>query len=255
MESAPPSIFSNSRRTALRHRMLRLQGMPSAARFVIDDMASDVVERLAFLRHEPARSLVIGDYTGQLAAQLSGEVVQADIVQQDAVLALDLEQPYPLAGFDLIVCLGLLDSVNDLPGALIHLRKGLAPGGMIIASFVSAGSLPELRQIMLTADDERPAARLHPMVDVRAGAQLLQRAGWGDPVVDSHCLDVSYGSLPRLIADLREQGLGCVLSSPSPHVGKAGFQRALQAFDAASAPDGRLTEQFEIITLTGRRRT
>ena len=57
-------------------------------------------------------------------------------------------------------------------------------GGLAIASFMGAGSLPVLRRIMQAADGHRPAARVHPMVDVRAGAQLMQRAGWSDPVAD-----------------------------------------------------------------------
>ncbi|GAA0279178.1 methyltransferase domain-containing protein [Alteraurantiacibacter aestuarii] len=258
MASAPPTIFSNTRRKAARRRMLRLQQQPDPARFIIDDMVDDVIERLGFVQADPARSLVIGDYSGRLSAWLGGDVEMADIVGGESVAApdleLDLERPFPSSGFDLIVCLGLLDSVNDLPGALIHLRAALAPGGMVIASFVGAGSLPALRQIMLAADGDRPSARVHPMVDVRAGAQLLQRAGWSDPVVDSHRLNVRYGSMQRLVGDLRAQGLGSTLASAAPHVGKSGHARALRAFDELAGTDGRLTEQFEILTLTGRRR-
>ena len=47
-----------------------------------------------------------------------------------------------------------------------------------------------LRAVMLAADGERPAARMHPMVDVRSGAQLLQRCGYADPVANTRGLDV-----------------------------------------------------------------
>ena len=144
-----------------------------------------------------------------------------------------------------------LDTVNDLPGALIHIRNALAPGGRAIASFVGAGSLPALRGIMLAADGERPAARVHPMVDVRAGAQLLQRAGWADPVADSRTLTVAYRSLDRLAEDLRAQGLGNVLASHAPLARKA-LERARTAFAAAADEQGRVVESFEILTLSGR---
>jgi SAM-dependent methyltransferase len=121
------------------------------------------------------------------------------------VLALDEEAPYPVKGFDLIVSLGTLDTVNDLPGALIHLRHALAPGGLALISMMAAGSLPVLRSIMLEADGERPAARLHPAVDVRSGAQLLQRVGLANPVADARGLDVRFGSLGALVSDLRAQ--------------------------------------------------
>jgi len=257
MSSAPPTIFSPARRIAARRRLRTLQQRPDAARFVIEDMVEDVIERLAFLRHEPRRALVVGDWSGQLAARLAEQgaaVTRADPAPAADEEALDEEQPYPFSGFDFIASLGTLDTVNDLPGALIHIRQALAPGGLAIASFVGAGSLPVLRGAMFAADGDRPAARLHPMVDVRAGAQLLQRTGWADPVVDGHALKVRYSSLSRLVGDLREQGLGNVLASPAPPLGKAQLRLAEQAFTAAADGEGRVTETFEILTLSGRRR-
>ena len=213
-------------------------------------MVEDTLERLAFVRHEPGKALVIGDWTGALAIELTlqgCEVTSAD------PLTLDEEQPYPASGFDLIASLATLDTVNDLPGALIHIREALAPGGRAIASFVGAGSLAHLRRAMLVADGERPAARLHPMVDIRAAAQLLQRSGWAEPVADSRTLKVSYRSLDRLVADLRDQGLGNVLASAAPPLGKAALERARAAFLASAGPDGRVVESFDIVTLSGRR--
>jgi SAM-dependent methyltransferase len=149
--------------------MLELQRHADAPRYILDDMIEDVLERLSFLRHEPGKALVVGDPEGPL--QTSLEAAGCTVVSTDPALGLDEEQPYPFGQFDLIAGLGTLDTVNDLPGALVHLRGALAPGGLLIASFVGAGSLPALRAAMLAADGDRPAPREHPMVDVRAGAQ------------------------------------------------------------------------------------
>lgn len=246
--SAPPSIFAPQRRMAARRRMRALQHRPDAARYLIDDMVEDMLERLAFLRHKPTRALVVGDWTGTLAPALSAR--GANVTSAAPEQGLDEEQPYPFAGFDFIASLGTLDTVNDLPGALIYLRNALAPGGQMIASFPGAGSLPMLRSVMLDADGERPAPRLHPMVDVRAGGQLLQRAGFADPVIDSRSLRASFRSLDGLIADLRAQGLSNVLARPGPALGKSALARAREAF-AAAGSDGRTTEHFEILTLSG----
>lgn len=251
--SQPPRIFAPNRRLAARRRALALQNQPDAARYLLDDMVEDVLERLAFVRAEPQRALVVGDWSGALAKTLraqGAEVVEADPAGLRGVMVLDEEQPYLLRDFDLIVSLGTLDTVNDLPGALIHMRQALAPGGLMIASFAGAGSLPTLRAIMLTADGERPAARMHPMVDVRAGAQLLQRAGFADPVSDGRSLKVRFRSLAGLVGDVRAQGWGGVLTQGGPPIGKAAYVRALAAF-ADSAEEGRVTEVFEIVTLSG----
>ena len=79
------------------------------------------------------------------------------------------------------------------------------------------------------------------------------RAGWAEPVADSRTLRVSYRSLDRLVSDLRDQGLGSVLASPPPPLGKAALERARAAFLEAAARDGRVVESFEILTLSGRR--
>ena len=102
-----------------------------------------------------------------------------------------------------------------------------------------------LRAAMLAADGERPAPRLHPAVDVRAGGQLLQRAGWADPVVDSRSLAVRFSSLDSLVADLRAQGLSNCLARSGPALTR-------QQLGTARAEFGQGTiETFEILTLTG----
>lgn len=246
MSNAPPTIFTPQRRLAVRRRMLALQRRPDAARYLIEDMIEDVQERLAFLRVEPERALVIGDWTLGLAATLTAEVLEP-------LAGFDEECPLPRAGFDFIASLGTLDTVNDLPGALVHLRNALTPGGLMIASFMGAGSLPQLRAAMLAADGERPAPRLHPMVDVRAGGQLLQRAGFADPVVDGRTISASFRSLDGLVADLRAQGLSSVLARGGPPLNRTAFARARETF-AAAGQDGRTVERFEILTLSGWRK-
>jgi hypothetical protein len=244
-----PTIFAERRRVARALRSARrLRSEADPATFLLDDMAEDMIERLAFVRHTPERALFVGGCTAALAAQLGqgGGQLEVDVAANPAE---------PLAGgpYDFIGVIGQLDAVNDLPGALIHLRAALVPGGLVIASFVGGQSLPALRAAMLAAEPDRPAARLHPLVDARAAPALLQRAGWKDPVVDTHTLTVRYSSLERLVADLRDQGLGNALARPAPPLGKAALARARAAFAARAEVDGKTAETFEIVTLTGRR--
>lgn len=242
-QTAPPQIFAPARRLAARRRALAMQARPGAARYLLDDMVEDVLERLAFLRHQPATALVIGDWTGSLARALRAQ--GCAVTAAEPAEGFVEETPYPTSGFDLIASLGTLDTVNDLPGALIHIRSALAPGGLAIASFSGAGSLPALREAMLMADGDRPAPRLHPAVDVRAGGQLLQRAGWASPVIDSRSLNVRFSSLSSLLADLRAQALSNCLARSGPALGKAALARAEEKFAAPRV------ETFEILTLSG----
>lgn len=229
--------------------MARLQTSADAPRYIADDMADDVLDRLSFLRHEPKRALMISDWTGAVAAGLAA--LGATTETRDPVM-IDEEAPITTAnGYDFIASLGTLDTLNDLPGALVHLRRALVDGGLMIACFMGAGSLATLRSIMLEADADRPSPRIHPQVDVRAGGQLLQRCGFADPVVDSHHIDVRFSSFERLIGDLRAQGLGNCLARPGSVLSKAALARAKAAFAARAEADGKVTERFEILTLSG----
>jgi SAM-dependent methyltransferase len=244
-------IFTASRKIAVRRRMLARQKRPDAARFLFDDMAEDMAERIAFLCHRPDHALVVGDPAGGMADALRQSGCSVD--HREPAAGFDEEHPFAADRYDLIASIGTLDTVNDLPGALLHYRAALKPGGLMLASFAGAGSLPVLRAAMLAADGDRPAPRLHPMVDVRAGGQLLQRAGFADPVVDSRSLEVSYPGLDRLIGDLRDQGLSNVLADAGPPLHRTALHRARTAF--ADAGDGaRTLERFELLTLSGWKR-
>ncbi len=242
----PPQIFSPARRLAARCRALALQARPGAATYLMDDMAEDLVERLAFLRHQPKRVLLIGMAPGSLVADLTAQ--GAEVTQAEPAAGFVEEQPFPQSSFDLIASFGTLDTVNDLPGALIHIRNALAPGGLAIVSFVGAGSLPVLRSAMLAADGERPAPRIHPAVDVRAGGQLLQRAGWVDPVVDSRPLEVRFSSLASLLADLRAQALTNVLLQSGSALDRQQYSIVKEQFGTGTI------ERLEILTLSGWKR-
>ena len=244
-QPAPPVIFAPQRRLAVRRRMLRAQREALAPRYLIDDMVADVIERVAFLRHTPRRVLAIGDL-GEIGARLASP--ECEVTGLDPAAQFDQEAPFPVAEFDTVISLGTLDTANDLPGALIHLRSALAPGGLVLASLVGAGCLPHLRAAMLAADGDRPAPRMHPAVDVRGGGQLLQRAGWGDPVVDSRSLSVRFSSLTSLVADLRAQGLSNCLARSGPPLTRAQLATASKSFGNSKV------ETFEILTLTGWKR-
>jgi SAM-dependent methyltransferase len=244
-----PTIFAEQRRLARVQRSVhRRQRSGAAASFLIDDMADDMIERLSFVCHVPRAGLVLGACAEPLAAYLQkdgGRLANSESTNP--------AEPLQGAPFDFIGVIGILDAVNDLPGALIHIRNALEPGGLAIASFIGGASLPRLRAALMVADADRPAARIHPMVDPRAVPQLLQRAGLKDPVVDTHRLQVRYAALDQLIADLRDHGLTSALASTAPPLGKAALLRARSAFLAQADPDGKVSETFEIVTLTGRR--
>ncbi|MDT0576623.1 methyltransferase domain-containing protein [Croceicoccus sp. F390] len=252
---APPVIFSAQRRMNARARMASIQRRSKdAAQTLHREMALDAIDRIAFVTSRFASAMVLGDTTGKLSAWLEERGTRTTTTDPCGYLAdspVDELQPLPGRPFDLIVSLGLLDTLNDLPGALVLMRRALTPGGLMIASFAGSGSLPGLRAIMLAADATRPAPRIHPQVDVRGAGQLMNRLGFANPVVDGWGFDVKFSSFWQLLHDLRGQASGAVLMNPGASVNKAGLDRALTAFADLADKDGTLQERFEIITLSG----
>lgn len=189
------------------------------------------------------------------------EVTAADAgalnaARSDGVQCDEDRLPFAPGSFDLIMAAGGLDQVNDLPGALLLLRRALRPDGLLLAGFVGAGSLPMLRAALHAADmagpDSAAAPRIHPQIDVRAAGDLLQRAGFALPVVDGDRLMLRYSSLGGLVADIRAAGAANQLLARS----RAPFTRwqaaaAYAAFAARAEPDDRVSETLELVYLLG----
>ena len=158
--------------------------------------------------------------------------------------------PFADGSFDAVLSAGVLDQVNDLPGALTLIRRVLRPDGLFLGAFLGGGSLPALRAALRIAEGERPAARLHPQIDVRSAGDLLMRAGFALPVADIETFDVRYASFGRLLDDLRGMAASNILIGRSAMT-RGTLARTAAAFAAAAGPDGRTTERFSIVFLTG----
>lgn len=223
--------------------------------------ADELLERLAGVKRAFRRALVLGNADSRLAEALRArgvEAVTADAGARFAAGELHGDEdrlPLPPGSFDLAVSVGVLDSVNDLPGALVLIRRALKPDGLFLGAFAGAGTLPRLRRAMQAAEEAEGLAaspRIHPQIDLRAAGDLLARAGFALPVADGETVTVRYSSLARLVADLRAMGATNVLRDRSTRpLGRLGHAAAAADFAAAAAPDGKTEERFELVYLTG----
>jgi len=244
---------------ALRRRRRDRAAQDYAAHdFVRAHMLDGIAERLDAVRRSFGEVLDLGCFDGRFT--MSRTMSGARIARVDAgfafacgagaVQADEDRLPFADACFDLVVSAGVLDSVNDVPGALALARRVLRPDGLFLGAFVGAGSLATLRGALREAERDRPVARLHPQIDVRAAGDLLGRAGFALPVADTETLTVRYRDLFGLLHDLRGMAAGNLLSG-TPSLDRAALFRAAAAFAERADADGRTAERFEIVYLTG----
>ncbi|MGN6122552.1 MAG: class I SAM-dependent methyltransferase, partial [Sphingomonas oligoaromativorans] len=152
-----PEPFDRRRRRIRRDRaMARFQQHG----FLTAHIAEELLGRLDLVERSFTRALVLGAADGQIAAALRAQgmwVVCADAsfsaARATSGVQCDEDRlPFADGAFDLVISAGVLDSVNDLPGALVLARRALKPDGLFMAGFAGAGSIPRLRAAMLQAD-------------------------------------------------------------------------------------------------------
>lgn len=261
MHSDTPSsqIFDIARQRNNRERRSAILADKPDADFLSDLMADDIVARLEMVTRPITKAVIIGNCPAPLydwLAAKNAKIVTIDLADKSAgenhIICDGWDQlpPLPFAP-DLIITVGVLDAANDVPGLLIQLRRALKPDGLFLASFLGAGSLPTLKRAMLVADKDQPRAHIHPQIDVRAGGDLLSRAGFTMPVADLDMLTVRYRSVRQLVQDIRSFGGGNALTAPIAPFGKQQWDLLAQHFAAQADKDGKTAETFALVSLSG----
>jgi SAM-dependent methyltransferase len=238
----------------------------NGAHFLAQRAAQDLVERLAAVNRTFERVLVIGGagaFNEALAANPDaaaklGSVFAMDLATGWAArgVAADPERlPFRQGSLDLVVSLLSLHWTNDLPGALVQIRRALIPDGLFLGAMFGGATLTELRSVLLEAElaqSNGASARVAPFADARDLGGLLQRAGFALPVCDSDIAQVRYRSPERIVQDLRAMGETAALSDRPRPLTRTVWAHAMALYaERFGAGEGRVRATFEILTMTG----
>jgi SAM-dependent methyltransferase len=264
----PPRIFDRALLNRRLDRAWKSARGGGQADFLLSRAAQDLSERLSVVKRRFAIAADFGSPGPHGAAALAaggqvGEVIRmaptvTSLGTGDFLPAVgDLERlPAADGRLDLAVSLLALQTVNDLPGALVQMRRALRPDGLLIAAMIGGDTLTELRQSLTIAESEvlgGASPRVAPFVDVRALGGLAQRAGLALPVVDLDRAIVRYADMFALLADLRAMGGANALEARSRKpLSRAVLERAALTYSERFADtDGRLRATFDIVWLSG----
>ncbi len=204
-------------RAVRQHRNRAAATIPSIAP-ILDKLAAPLLDRLDDTRAVFKTALDFGGRFSIAPALIARgmTVISADFSPAMAAIAgglpvtIDGEAlPFADKKFDLVIAHLSLHWINDLPGALIQLRRALKPGGLFLASMPVLGTLAELRTAFLDAEHSLTNAvnpRISPFPDLRDCAGLLQRAGFAAPVADAQETRLIYATPLTLLRELRAAG-------------------------------------------------
>ena len=229
--------------------------------FLIQRAAGDLQERLGAVLREFPIAADLGTPLPVVAPVLAGKAGRvlrmAEAEGGDGGIVGDLEGlPFAAGSLDLAVSLLALQGVNDLPGALIQIKRALKPDGLFMACLLGGRSLQELRQALLEAESETTGGvspRVAPFADLRDLGGLLQRAGFALPVIDSETVTVRYRDAFGLMRDLRAMGWANSLTARrKAPLRRETLLRAVALYAERFAdPDGRVPATFEFVWLSG----
>ena len=254
--SAAPKIFDRALYARRRARGDRM----SADRFLVSEAASGLADRLAAVRRRFTRGLelswrlesanVLAPFAEHWTGTTLYPVEGLKLVADEEVL------PFAPESFDLVVSVLSLHAVNDLPGALVQIRRILKPDGLFLAALFGGETLNELRASFGAGELEITGGispRVSPFADVRALGGLLQRAGFALPVADSERTTVHYGEFKTLADDLRALGEANALVERDKRPLRRDVLGAALSHYASEHSDeaGKLIATFDIAYLTG----
>jgi len=243
--------------------------------FLRREISGRMFDRLSLVKNSPQQVLDAGCGTGADLAQLQKAYPAAQVIGMDAVPAMlatagastqaprsFLSRLLPAkSGIDLVCAdfgqLPLGPNSLDLVWSNLALhwhpqpdrvfaewRRVLRVEGLLMFSNFGPDTFRELRNAF-AAMDETPHTL--PFVDMHDFGDQLVEAGFTTPVMDMEQITVTYDTAEALLADVRAFGGNPLATRRRGLVGRAAWQRMLDALENQRRPDGKLGLTFEVI--------
>lgn len=264
MVGSPNVLFD---RRAVRQHRARAARL-GTAEFLFEEIADRLAERLGeIVGRTFAATLVLGA-RHELAARVLAPLPAERLVAIDMapgflrpghgwpVAAEPDFLPLAAGSIDLAVVLPVLHWVDDLPGALLQLRHALKPDGFLLGAMFGGETLGELRDALAAGEEAEEGGispRVSPLTGLRDLGQLLQRAGFALPVVDSETFTATYPDAFSLMRDLRAMGeTNALAQRRRTFTRRRTLARAAMLYaERPGRADDRIAASFEVLYFVG----
>lgn len=179
-----------------------------------------------------------------------GGNVKPELVQ----LPVSEKVPFPQQTFDMVISSLELHWINDLPGVLLQLNKVLKPDGVFLGCLFGESTLEELRTAFLIAEQEREGGispHVSPFTRVSDVGDLLSRAEFSLPTIDTEKLKISYDNAFVLMEHLNRMGESNCIITRRRFVSRETFLATSAIYQSLYSEDDGIPATFQVIYVIG----
>nr|CAG8506860.1 5593_t:CDS:10 [Entrophospora candida] len=223
--------------------------------YLKDEIASRLVDRLLDIKRKFDTVVDLGSGSGHIIKYVDKDLmnklimcdtsekmlerdkdIKYDDVEVERIIVDEEILPFEEDTLEAVISNLSLHWVNDLPGAMIQIRRSLKPDGVFIASI-----LGELER------EGGVSPRVSPMTNISDVGSLLSRAGFTLTTVDVDDLVVNYPTMIELIQDLRSMGENNAIITRRPYLKRDTLLAASLIYkDFYGNQDGTIPATFQI---------
>ena len=234
------------------------------------EVCARMLERLEYIKLQPARILDAGSGTGWGTRQLmakypAAQMIALDIAigmlhnarehtgwwqklfgsQKSTMLCADVEAlPIAANSLDMVWSNLAVQWCNDLPATIGDLHRVLKVEGLLMFSTFGPDTLKELRQAFHGVDGHNHLNRFADMHDI---GDMLSHGGFAEPVMDMEYLTLTYDDVRSVLQDLKAIGAhNATAGRGQGLMGKNAWKLLVENYEALRR-DGKLPATYEVI--------
>jgi malonyl-CoA O-methyltransferase len=234
------------------------------------EVCTRMLERLEYVRLQPARILDAGSGTGWGTRRLAQHYPDAQMIALDIAQGMlmtargssgwwqklfggtrqmqvcgDMEaMPLAANSIGLVWSNLAMQWCNDLPATFAELNRVLEVDGLLMFSTFGPDTLKELRQAFNGVDRHNHLSRFTDMHDI---GDMLVHSGFAEPVMDMEYITLTYDDVRGVLQDLKAIGAhNATAGRGQGLMGKTAWNSLVENYESMRS-NGKLPATFEVV--------